>query len=40
MFIVILITLLEDGKLDTEEEDGYKNSFSLGKGHDLILESA
>jgi hypothetical protein len=34
-----LITLLEDVALDVHE-DGHNNSFSLGMGHDSILESA
>jgi hypothetical protein len=36
----ISITLLEDGKLDVQEQDGHNNSFSLWTGHDSILESA
>jgi hypothetical protein len=33
-------TLLEDGTLDAQEKDGYKNSFSLGMGRDSVPELA
>jgi hypothetical protein len=39
MFAAASIFLLEDGKLDIQEEDGH-NSFSLGSGHDSILQFA
>jgi hypothetical protein len=32
--------MLEDEKLYVEEEDGHNKSFSLGTGHDSIVESA
>jgi hypothetical protein len=34
------ITLLEDGTMDVQEEDGHNNSFSHGRGRDTILKSA
>jgi hypothetical protein len=37
MFAAASILLLEDGKLDIQEEDGY-DSYNLGSGYDSILE--
>jgi hypothetical protein len=31
---------LEGGTLEVQEEDGHTNSFSLGTGHELIVETA
>jgi hypothetical protein len=35
-----LITLLEDGKLEVQEQDGHNNSLSVWTGHDSNLESS
>jgi hypothetical protein len=36
----IFIALLEEWIFDVQDEDGHNSSFSLGTGHDSILESA
>jgi hypothetical protein len=36
----VFITLLKDEALDFKKYYGHENSFGLGTGHDLILESA
>jgi hypothetical protein len=34
----IYIAILEGGTLNVQENDGHYNAFSLGKGHDSILD--
>jgi hypothetical protein len=40
LLTLITFTLLEDEKLNVEEEEGHNKSFILGTGHDSIVESA